>query len=323
MTLGAAPKITVPLRQVASDLIAALAGSFAANRVSATGPGVSSRVLEVETGMHSTSIAGVTRRARRASDSPAAHMLARTGLTARGVIYILIGWVALLVALGRSSREADQQGALQLLAGKPYGLASLWLLGIGFAAYALWRLGEAAFGVTGEPAGAGPRLKSLARAVIYAGFTYLTFKVISGTQRSQSRQQQDITATTMQHADGRWLVGIVGLIVVIIGLALVGQGARRKFMKYLRTPQMSPRTRRVVELLGVIGTIARGLVFALAGVLVIDAAITHKASESGGIDKALLTLRNQPFGEFLVILAALGLAVFGIYGLCEACWRRV
>jgi len=249
-------------------------------------------------------------------------MLARTGLTARGVIYILVGWVALLVALGRSSREADQQGALQLLASKPYGLVSLWLLGIGFAAYALWRLGEAAFGVAGEP-GAGPRLKSLGRAVIYAGFAYLTFEVISGRQGSQSRRQQDTTATAMQHADGRWLVGIAGLIVVIIGLALVGEGVRRKFMKYLRTSQMSPRTRRVVELLGVIGTIARGLVVALAGVLVIDAAITHKASESGGIDKALLTLRNQPFGEFLMILAALGLAVFGIYGLCEARLRRV
>jgi protein subunit release factor B len=59
------------------------------------------------------------------------------------------------------------------------------------------------------------------------------------------------------------------------------------------------------------------------GVLVIDAAVTHKASESGGIDKALLTLRNQPFGEFLTILAAAGLAVFGIYGLCEARWRKV
>jgi hypothetical protein len=81
--------------------------------------------------------------------------------------------------------------------------------------------------------------------------------------------------------------------------------------------------RRVVELLGVIGTIARGLVFALAGVLVTDAAITHKASQSGGIDKALLTLRNQPLGEYLVMLAAFGLAVFGIYGLCEARWRRV
>ena len=94
-------------------------------------------------------------------------------------------------------------------------------------------------------------------------------------------------------------------------------------MKYLQTSRMSPRTRRIVEVLGMIGTIARGLVFALAGALVIDAAVTHKASESGGIDKALLTLRNQPFGEFLVILAGLGLAVFGIYGLCEARWRKV
>jgi hypothetical protein len=273
--------------------------------------------------MHSVSVTRTKSRARQASRSPAAHFLARAGLTARGVIYLLIGWVALLVALGHSSREADQQGALQLLAGKPYGLVSLWLLGIGFAAYALWRLSEVAFGVTGEKDGAGPRLISLARAVVYAGFSYLTFTVISGSQRSQSRQQQDVTATVMRHTEGRWLVGIVGLIVVIIGLVLVSQGARRKFMKYLRTSQMSPRTRRVVEVLGMIGTIARGLVFALAGVLVIDAAITHKASESGGIDKALLTLRNQPFGEFLVILAALGLAVFGVYGLCEARWRKV
>jgi hypothetical protein len=78
-----------------------------------------------------------------------------------------------------------------------------------------------------------------------------------------------------------------------------------------------------VELSGMIGTIARGLVFALVGVLVIDAAVIHKAAQSGGIDKALLTLRNQPFGEFLMMLAALGLAVFGVYGLCEARWRKV
>src|SRR4029077_2501738 len=238
--------------------------------------------------MHSVSAPDAMRTARRASDSPAAHFLARAGLTARGVIYILIGWIAVLVALGHSTHEADQQGALHMLAGKPYGLASLWLLGIGFAGYALWRLSEAAFGVTGEPPGAGPRLKSLARAVVYAGFAYLTFSVISGTRHSQTRQQQDMTATAMQHTAGRWLVGIVGLIIVIVGLVLVSEGVRRKFMKYLQTGQMSPRTRKVVKLLGMIGTIARGLVFALAGVLVIEAAVTHRASQAGGIDKALL-----------------------------------
>jgi Domain of Unknown Function (DUF1206) len=271
----------------------------------------------------SSSPANVSATARRASDSPLARALARAGLTARGVIYILIGWVAILVALGQSSRHADQQGALQLLARQPYGLVSLWLLGIGFAGYALWRLSEAAFGVTGEGNGAGPRLKSLIRAVIYAGFAYLTFQVISGTGSSQSRKQQDMTAKIMHHSGGRWLVGIVGLIIVIAGLTLVFEGIRRKFMKFLRTSQMSLRTRRIVERLGVTGTVARGVVFALIGVLVVEAAVTYKPAKAGGIDKALLTLRNQPFGEFLLFLAALGLVIFGIYALCEARWRKV
>jgi membrane protease YdiL (CAAX protease family) len=251
------------------------------------------------------------------------HFLARAGLTARGVIYILVGWVAVLVALGHSSQEADQQGALHLLARQSYGLISLWLLAIGFAGYALWRLSEAAFGVNGEPPGAGPKLKSLARAVVYAGLSYLTFTVIAGKDRSQSAKQQDITATAMQHPTGRLLVGVVGLVIVACGITLVVEGARKKFMRYLRTAQMSPRVRRVVKWLGTTGTIARGVIFALVGVLVIDAAVTHKASESRGIDKALLTLRDQPAGKYLMLAAALGLLIFGVYGLCEARWRRV
>src|SRR6266567_4048496 len=218
---------------------------------------------KVVTGMQSLSSQRATRSARRASHSPAAHFLARAGLIARGVFYILVGWVAVLVALGHSSREADQQGALQMLAGKPYGLVSLWLLAIGFAGYALWRLSEAAFGVTGDGNGAGPRLKSLARAVIYAGFAYLTLKVISGVQGSQAKKQQDLTATVMHHAGGRWLVAIAGLAIVIAGLVLVSEGIRARFMKYLQLSRLRPRMRRLVKRLGVAGTAARGVVFAL------------------------------------------------------------
>jgi hypothetical protein len=262
--------------------------------------------------------------ARRASNSRAAQLLARAGLVARGVIYLLIGWVAILVALGHSSQQADQQGALQLLASTPYGLISLWLLAIGFAGYALWRLSEAAYGVTGEGNGAGPRLKSLVRALIYAGLAYLTFTVISGSPGSQTSKQQDLTARVMhQGAGGRLLAGIAGLVIVIAGVVLVVEGIRRKFLKYLRISQMSRRTRRIVERLGMIGTAARGVVFALAGAGLIEAAVTFRPAKSGGIDKALLTLRHQPFGEFLLILAALGLVIFGVYGLCEARWRRV
>jgi hypothetical protein len=273
--------------------------------------------------MRSTTIPRARNRARRASDSPAAHGLARAGLAARGVIYALIGWVAVLVALGHGSHEADQQGALQLLAGKPYGLVSLWLLGIGFAAYALWRLSEAAFGVVAEGNGAGPRVKSLARAVVYASFGYLTFMVISGRRGSQVRQQQDFTARVMQHPGGRWLVGLAGLIIVGIGVVLISEGLRRRFMRYLRTAQMSAKTRRVVRALGTVGTVARGVVVALVGILVIDAAVSYSPAKAGGVDKALLTLRNQPPGPVLLLLVALGLVVFGIYGLCEARWRRV
>jgi hypothetical protein len=273
------------------------------------------------------SVTSPTRRAstsgRRAADSRPAQLLARAGLTARGILYILIGWVAILVALGNHSHQADQQGALQLLASTSFGRIVLWLIGIGFAGYALWRLSEAAFGVTGEGNGAGPRLKSLGRAIIYAAFAYLTFKVIAGTAGNESKKQQDFTASVMHHSGGRWLVGIVGLIVVIAGVTLMVEGLRARFMKYLQTSRMSARTRKMVRRLGMIGTTARGLVFAAVGALIIDAAVSFNAAKAGGLDKALLTLRNQPFGEFLLIVVALGLIAFGLYGLAEARWRRV
>jgi len=265
----------------------------------------------------------ITRSARRASESAAARGLARGGLAARGVIYILIGWVAVAIALGVGHGEADQRGALQLLAGHPLGIVLLWLLGIGFAGYALWRFSEAVFGVTGEGTGAGPRLKSVARGVVYAAFAVTTFQVIGGARKSQAGQQQDWSAKAMHHSYGRWLVGIVGVIIVIVGVALIVEGVKSEFMKHMQTAQMSSRTRRIVEWLGKIGTAARGAVIVLAGALVIDAAVTYRPSKAGGIDKALLTLRGQPFGEALLILAALGLVVFGSYGLCEARWRKI
>ena len=261
--------------------------------------------------------------ARRWSKTPAFRALARTGLIARAVIYLLIGLIAILVATGHSTRQPNQQGALELLAGKPYGDISLWLLGIGFAGYALWRLSEAAFGVAGEGNGLGPRVKSLARAVVYAFLSYLTFKVVAQTAGNETRKQQDLTASLMRHPGGQWLVAIIGLIVVLVGVMLIAQGLRRTFMKYLMTYRMNAKVRRVVERLGQIGVTARGVVFAITGALVVDAAVTFRPSKSGGLDKALLTLRGEPFGEVLLLVVAAGLVIFGIYGLAEARWRKV
>src|SRR5690242_12454313 len=172
--------------------------------------------------MPSTSPPQVSAKARRAKHHPAAHGLARFGLAARGVLYLLIGVLAILVAFGHSSHEADQQGALQLLAGKSYGVVLLWLLGIGFAAYALWRLSEAVFGVAGEGGGAISRVKSVVRAVGYGFFAYLTFKVLFGQEgSSQAQRQRDLTAKVMHHTGGQWAIGVAGAVIVIFGLALV------------------------------------------------------------------------------------------------------
>jgi hypothetical protein len=260
---------------------------------------------------------------RHAATGTASHSIARVGLVARGVIYLLIGWVALMLALGKDNKEADQRGALQVLAGKPHGSLLLWLVAGGLAAYALWRISEAAFGVTGEGDGAGARLKSLFRGLIYGFFAVMTVGVIHGAQGSQTKQQQDVTARVMRHTGGRWAVGIVGAAIVVVALALLSEGLRRKFEKQLNTQEMSYRTRKVVTALGVIGTVARAIVFALAGVLVIDAAVSFNPAKARGLDGALRTLRDQPFGPYLLGLAALGLIVFGLYGLCEARWRRV
>ena len=253
--------------------------------------------------------------------------VARAGLVARGVIYLLIGWVTLMLALGRSNgqsnKELDQRGALQTLAGKHYGGIALWALVVGFAAYALWRFSEAAWGVTGEGNGAGPRIKSAFRGIVYTFFAVTTVSVLHGSNSSQAANQQDVTARVMKHTGGRWVVGIVGGIVLIVGLSLMLEGLRRKFLKTLRTGEMSQRTRSVVVGLGVVGTTARGVIFALAGWLVIDAAKTFNPVKARGLDEALRTLRSESYGAALLALAALGLIIFGLYGLCEARWRRV
>ena len=127
----------------------------------------------------------------------------------------------------------------------------------------------------------------------------------------------------MHYPGGRWLVGAIGAAVVIAGLVLILEGARATFMRLLETSRMSPRTRAGVKRLGMAGTAARGAIFALAGALVVEAAVNYQPSKARGLDKALLTLRGQPFGEVLLAIAALGLIIFGVYALCEARWHKV
>ncbi|MEO6886420.1 MAG: DUF1206 domain-containing protein [Jatrophihabitantaceae bacterium] len=261
--------------------------------------------------------------ARRAVHSPALTGLARFGLTARAFVYLVIGWLAVQIARGHGNHQANQKGALADIAQHSGGVALLWIIGAGFAAYAVWRLTEAAFGTAVDGRKTGPRVQSLIRGVVYGGFAVTTFIFIAGAAGpGQAQQQQTLTAKIMKHDAGRWLVGVVGLIVVAVGLGMVVEGAAKKFEKQLRTAQMSRRTRTVVRGLGMVGTMARGIVFAVAGALVVEAAVKYDARKSSGLDGALRTLADRPYGPWLLGVLALGLIVFGVYGFAAARWAK-
>jgi hypothetical protein len=260
---------------------------------------------------------------RRVAEGRGAAVAGRIGLAARGFVYLVIGWLAIQIAAGNRTHEANQRGALADIAGHPFGLTLLWILAFGFAAYALWRFSEAAYGTAADGKKTGARLQSLARGAVYAGLCVSTVLFIAGASRqNQSKQQATLTARVMRHTFGQWLVGLVGVVVLIIGLGLIANGVRHTFEKNLKMAELHGATRTVVVWAGTIGTTARGVVFAIAGALVIDAAVTFDPKKSQGLDGALRTLAGQPYGPLLLGIVAAGLIVFGLYGFALSRWGK-
>ena len=247
-------------------------------------------------------------------------LLARIGLAARGITYLLMGWLAVLVATG-GHEQVDQRGVLTTVLTKPLGAILVLLMAAGFTAYAFWRFTEAAVGVTGAGNRISPRLQSFARGNIYLFLSITAIALLYGARVSQSKQESDLARTVMNQTGGRWLVAIVGLGITGTGLAMIREGLKTRFLQLFSA--LSPRLRRVTAMLGRVGTIARGVVFTAVGVLTVSAAWSTNSIKAGGINEALRTLLHQPFGRSLVLFLGIGLMVFGLYGLAESAWQRV
>ncbi|MFF7209136.1 DUF1206 domain-containing protein [Streptomyces sp. NPDC008238] len=252
---------------------------------------------------------------------------ARAGLTARGVIYALLGVLALRVAFDGSREQADRGGAVAQLADRPFGGFLVWALAVGFAGMTLWRLSEAVFGAAGPDGDkAGKRLMSGARAVFYGFVTYsvVTFAVNgSSAGGSSDETSKDVTAHALGWPMGRWLVGAAGLVLAGAGAWIAVRAIMRRFRKHLRTGAMSPRVRKVVDFLGVAGGTSRGVVFAAAGCFVVVAAVRFDPDRAKGLDDTLRTFRDTPAGPWLLAVIAVGLALFGVFSWAMARWRQV
>ncbi|WP_328558820.1 DUF1206 domain-containing protein [Streptomyces coelicoflavus] len=265
-------------------------------------------------------------RARRAANGSAAEGAARAGLTARGVIYLLVGILALRIAFGAGNRQADRGGALAELSDKPFGAVLLWALGAGLVGMALWRLSEALFGVTGKDGHTlRKRLPAAARCVFYAFVAYsvLAFAAGAGGSGSSDRQSRDVTARVMEMPAGRWLVGIAGAAIVVAGVVIGVQAVRRTFHKKMRLGGLSPRTRRLVDVTGVAGGAARGLVFAGAGAFAVQAAVDYAPDRAKGLDDTLRSFADTSLGPWLLACVAAGLVLFGVFSFALARLRRV
>jgi Domain of Unknown Function (DUF1206) len=264
--------------------------------------------------------------ARRAARSPAMAVLARAGLAARGVMYVLVGIIAVQIALGGSRQQADRDGAVRLVARTPFGSVILWLLVAGFAGMTLWRLSEALWGAAGEGGSkTSKRLANLARAIFYAVVTYgvLKFALGIGAPSSSDKQSRDLTATALKHPGGQALVAIVGVVIAFAGAYVAYRAYNRRFLRHLRLAGTSRTTQTVVTRLGQIGGIARGAVFTTVGLFLIVAAMDANPAQARGIDSALRALAHTPLGPWLLVAVALGLLTFGVYSWCEARWRAV
>ena len=263
--------------------------------------------------------------ARRAANSKTMDRLARLGFVAKGVVYALIGLLALQVAFGSSNQRTDQKGALQEIASKPGGSVVLWLMVVGFAAYAVWRFSEALWGrrdETDEKKRTAKRIGSALNGLVYLFFGVLAFKTVTGSSSSSS-SSSDVTAKALGWPGGQTLVVIAGLVIIVIAAALTWRGLRTDFEKHLDTSRMSRTTFTVVRRLGQVGYVARGAVFAVIGILVIKAAMDHQPGKAQGFDVALKSLAGAPGGQVLLVLAAIGLVCFGAYCWAEARYRRL
>jgi len=257
-----------------------------------------------------------TTAAREAGNSKVVEWGARLGYITVGVIHLLIAWIALKVAwgIGGGSKKADTSGALQTLSSSGGGIVLLWICVVGFLLLAVWQLFEAALshGETSD------RLKALAKGVTYLFFAWSTFKVGQGASSSAEKQTEDFTAGLMGSPGGRLLVGVVGLVVLGIAGYHVYKGWTKKFLEDLRE---HPGQWAVTA--GRIGYIAKGVALVIVGFFFLVAAWQANPDKAQGLDGALKTLKDAPFGPFLLTLVAAGIAAYGVYSFARSRYARV
>jgi hypothetical protein len=255
---------------------------------------------------------------------PEFEWLARAGLIARGVVYGIIGVLALKLALGSGGRTTNQQGALETVAHEPFGKGLLIAVAVGLAGYAIWRLIRAGIGHgTRQRDSALQRIAGLGSGIAYALLCITAVKILAGAHRSGSNSPKHTTGGVLAWTGGPLIVGVAGGVLIGVALYQGYTGASRKFLDNSKTAEMSHEVRRGFAAIGVVGHLARMVVFGLIGSGLIKAAIDYNPHSAIGLDGALRKLAENSYGPLLLGVVAAGLIGFALYSIADARYRKI
>lgn len=262
--------------------------------------------------------------AHAAADSRPVEIGVRIGLLCYGVTHLLIAWIALQIAFGGDSQKASQNGAFQELAGNTFGRVLLWIIVVGFVAIALWRLTLAIWGYRYESdkkTQLRKRASAAGKVVVFIALAVLAATTAAGSGGGGGGQQK-ATVGLLGLPGGQWIVGAIGLGIVVAGGSKIYAGWKEKFVSDMSLPS-DQKERTVVKRTGQVGFIAKGISVALIGILVVVGAIQFDPAKASGLDAGLRGLAAQPFGPWLLALVALGLAAYGVFCAFDARYHRV
>jgi hypothetical protein len=267
--------------------------------------------------------------AHRVATSHWVTMFARLGYAAKGIVYLIIGALAVELAVGRGGATTDQRGALRTIYEQPFGKFLLGVVAVGLIAFALWSFIQAVFDTEGKGKDAKGILGRIGYAAVGISYGLLAvgaIELVAGTGnggQSSTSSAQDWTGKILHYPAGIFLVVLIGLIVLGLAGYMLYRAYSANFKNKLALQQMGSQVRKWGIYLGRFGYAAMGVVFCIVGLFLIIAAVKHDPNDAKGLDSALQVLLHQPFGPILLALVALGLFAYGVYSFVEARYRRM
>jgi hypothetical protein len=258
--------------------------------------------------------------AENVTNSRILEVLARAGFAASGILHLLVGAIAIRLAMGGSG-NADFSGAVAELSTQPAGPFLLWASFAACAALALWQTSDAIFDYNRLPTKekAGKKAKAGAQALVFAGLalTLLSFARGTGSGGDNQRAASDMTVNLMKAPGGVALLVVLGIAIAVTGVVYAIRGLRKSFEKHLVMPA-NQKARTGVTVLGVTGYVAKGIVLFLTGLLIAIATLQAHPEDSTGLDGGLRALRDQPLGVYLLAAVGAGLICYGVFMIVRA-----